>query len=310
MRISILEQLWFGELSEDPAEQEAARSFAATVAEVQGLRPFSPAVQRLLSAINNEYFTVDEVTAIIEGDTTLAARVMRTVNSAAYGLRCRCTSVRHAVTLLGSSAISQMSAAMAILDMFAGSKGPAALVTTHSASVASVTRVLAERGKFDNRDLLFTCGLLHDVGKLLLLQVSESLRLGDGEDPYPNLLAEVSKEFDVCHRREREHYGFDHGVLGGHVLRAWQIPEPIPQIVAWHHQPERALSEGGTIAASIAAIRLADRIAYLSGREPSDALWDELLEELVSVLDVDESKLAEWWPDLVTAAQASGLSST
>ncbi|MBN4050233.1 HDOD domain-containing protein [Desulfobulbus sp. AH-315-M07] len=307
IKISVLEQLWFGKLSDDPAEQEAAQSFAATVAEVQGLRPFSPAVQRLLAAIQDEYFTVDQVSEIIESDTTIAARVMRTINSAGYGLRRECTSVGHAVTMLGANAISQMAAAMAVLDMFAGAKGPAAVITVHSAAVASITRLLADRSSFGGKEVLFTCALLHDVGKLLLLQVSESLQVDAGQDPYAALLARVNRDFDRCHREEREFYGFDHAVLGGHVLRAWQIPEPVPHVVAWHHQPERAQTEGGEIEKQVAMIRLADHIAYATKRDPGEALWSELLDEFAGVLKIDASNLAEWWPDLVTAASSAAI---
>ncbi len=66
---------------------------------------------------------------------------------------------------------------------------------------------------------LFTCGFLHDIGKLFLLEAE-----GEG---YAALL---SRGMADSHERERELYGFDHANLGAHVLHAWNIPDPVPLV--------------------------------------------------------------------------------
>lgn len=302
----IIEALWFGEPGEEQADLEAARSFAATVAEVQGLRPFSPAVQRLLMAVQNEFYTVVEVTEIIEGDTSLAARVMRSVNSAAYGLRQRCKSIDHAVALLGANAISQMAAAMAILDQFAGNEGPAAGVTQHSVAAAGLARVIGSALKLPDRDALFTCGLLHDIGKLMLLQVSDTVTIGPEADPYPGLLLSLAGKLDMVHQRERELYGYDHAVLAGHVLRAWKIPEPVPQVVAWHHQPLRAYDAPGDLGKLVAAVRVADQLSFrvIESPEPDMALVEALCNEADATrIGLDDRLLTSLWDDLYDAAR-------
>ena len=66
--------------------------------------------------------------------------------------------------------------------------------------------------------------------------------------------------------------GYDHAVLGAHVLRKWGLPDPIPKVIAWHHQPTRAYAAGGAVALSVAMIRLAERIDHIlhTSPEPSD----------------------------------------
>ncbi len=308
MRVS--EDLWFGELGTDPAEQEAARSLAAMVAEMSGLRPFSPAVQRLLATIQNVYFSVGEVTKLIEGVPALSARVRRSVNSAAVGLRQRCSNVKHAVTLLGARAITQMASALQILDRFGGASEAGGIVVAHSSAVAALARVLGERLRLPERDTLFTCGILHDLGKLLMLQVSADLVVGDREDPYPKLLLDYADRRDAVHERERALYGYDHAVLGAHVLRTWQVPEPLPQVVAWHHQPERAFAAGGDIAVMVAALRLADRLAHdLRGApEPDPLRLEELAEDpSATLLGIDERNFTRLWAELVDAANTAKL---
>ncbi len=91
------------------------------------------------------------------------------------------------------------------------------------------------------------------MGKLLLLETKEIAydRIEEASEPCDEGLP--AAERDVC--------DFDHAVLGGHVLRVWGIPDPIPQIVAWHHQPVRAYDADRFTADHVALLRLADRIS-------------------------------------------------
>jgi HD-like signal output (HDOD) protein len=68
---------------------------------------------------------------------------------------------------------------------------------------------------------------------------------------------------DQLHLREREFLGYDHAVLGGHVLAKWGLPDPVPKVVAWHHQPARAYQQGGPVAVLVAVLRIADVIDTL-----------------------------------------------
>ena len=67
-------------------------------------------------------------------------------------------------------------------------------------------------------------------------------------------------------------------MLAGHVLTAWRIPEPVPQVVAWHHQPGRAYSVGGPVGMMVALLRLADAIDCQLRLDPS--LDDAFIEQL------------------------------
>ena len=43
-------------------------------------------------------------------------------------------------------------------------------------------------------------------------------------------------------------------------MKKWSLPDPIPKVVAWHHQPSRALAAGGEVAQYVCLVRLAERI--------------------------------------------------
>lgn len=300
MQFSIAEDLWFGDAAADSqAEHAAGESMVARAARILDLRPLPVAAQRLMTITRNPDYRVSEIEKIILADPSLSARVMRIVNSAALGLRARCTSVQHAIVILGGRALCDLAFSLVVFGLGHKSEGGIqGRITTHSSAVAVLARQLAMLlGRSAGE--LFTIGLFHDLGKLLELQL--------GNESYARLLDGVH-EADTAHLRERESFGYDHAVLAGHILRAWQIPEPLPTVVAWHHQPGRAFAEGGPIAELVALTRVANRLAYLL--EETERSDDELLAVLLrdagaEYLGLQAETIAGAWHDLSAAAIAS-----
>jgi putative nucleotidyltransferase with HDIG domain len=303
MQFTIIEELWFGDFSDEAAEKEAAHSLAAQAAKIVGLRPFPLAAQRLMAVARNPDYSVATLQEIVEGDPSLAARLLRLVNSSAYGLRRKCTSVQHAIMLLGGRALADLAAAVAVFDMVKN-KADAQLnaMREHACVVAGLARQLAVSNALPSDDV-FTCGLLHDLGKMLQLQL--------GDDSYPQLVREVEHRRDALHVLERERYGFDHAVLAGHVLRSWSIPDPVPQVVAWHHQVTRAYQHGGQPATMVSLLRLADRMAYeleINEGEPDEERLASLAkDEAVAYLGLPVDTLESMWLDLQLTAMESRL---
>ncbi len=285
----IREELWGSSLSNDASEQEAAQSLAALVTHFYGLKPFPSSAQKLLMLSHNEDYDVGELAAIVEEDPTLAARVLRLVNSAAYSLRMRCVSISHAVTLLGAKAISELGSALIVLDMFNDKSGPAAAIRDHVLSVAVLSRHVARLGSLPTDDI-FTCGLLHDIGKLMMLQVSET--------DYSLLLYQAGNHSGSIHLQEQKTYGYDHAVLAGHMLYIWQIPPPIPLVVAWHHKLADIIKKDKAIALMIGIILFADQLFYLlNGQEKPEK---EMVEKLINdepgkVLGITEKMVESEW---------------
>ncbi|MFH1129998.1 MAG: HDOD domain-containing protein [Pseudomonadota bacterium] len=309
MDVALNEELWFGELSDNPEEQQAAQSLVAQVAVIHGLRPFPASAQKLMSIANDPNYTVANVERIIESDPSLAARVLRVVNSAAYSLQTRCTSISHAVVLLGAKALSSIASAMAVLDLFQSKDGPMVLLREHSVSVATLSRHLAFALNcgIPTADL-FTCGLLHDLGKLLIFQTEIDGQTGQSEDHYRNLLAKFGGQPDSMHGPEREFLGFDHAVLAGHILHAWKIPDPVPVVVARHHQLKRACKEGGNVGTMVSLVHLADRLSYCVEQleEPNaDQIKALLNVESAAFLGIKGAQLGEIWNGLRAAYRSS-----
>src|SRR5512133_2469288 len=294
---SIKEELWFGGHDNSVAEGNAARSMAALVGKIVGAKPFPESARRLADLTRSEVIRIEPVVQVLERDPALSARLLRLVNSAGYALRQRCTSVRHAATLVGTDRLHQIATTAAVLDMFDARGSLASEVLEHSTVTGAISRYLGAHLSLPVDDL-FTAGFLHDIGKVMLLETEG--------DQYVELLTTHRHEAGVIHVVERSLYGFDHAVLAAHVLTEWNIPDPVPKLVAWHHDSSRSFGDSTMMTSLTQTLRLADLAAHmlLSGAEQEDfsALATS---ECASYLDISEPQLASMWDDLHTLCEKS-----
>lgn len=253
MSPSPADSLAFLDITDELARRAAAKSLAAAVSRSHGVRAFPVAVQKLLQATSDKGFKVEDVTATIESDSSLAVRILRVVNSPAFGLRMRCHKIKTAVTLLGPKRLAEIAIAAAALAWFDDESPAVSGIFSHSIGTATLARAIASRVGLAP-DEMYTCGLLHDFGKLMMIQSEDEHFLA--------MLTATAGLADVAHAREFEAYGFDHAILGAIMLAGWHIPDPVPNVVGWHHQPERAFAKGGAVARMVATLRFAERVAH------------------------------------------------
>jgi putative nucleotidyltransferase with HDIG domain len=291
-----LEQLWFGDLPDTDAEVAAAQSMLAETARLVGLHPFPETAAKILQLSRDPGCEVSALTKLIESDPSFAIKTLRLVNSAAFNVQVQCSSIGHAVSLLGNKAIGELAASWAVLDMFDRPDPRYLRLKQHATTVAALARHLATRLGLPAEDV-YTCGLMHDLGKLLALE-------GNPTGYLKRLDASASKA-DELHLAERDLLGFDHALLAGHVMRQWEIPDPVPLVVGWHHQPARALEQGGEVARMVSLVRVADQLSYLladASVEPDSAAAEIAREGSADYLRLNAEELERWWFDLAAVA--------
>jgi putative nucleotidyltransferase with HDIG domain len=289
---SILEELWFGEDDSQASDEQAATSFAAAMADLEGLRPFSDVARRVLDEVGNPNFEIGRLQSIIEQDPALATKVLRLANSAAFRPREPCGSVKQAIMVLGARTLGEVAMSLSLMAMFSDGSGVGRAVRDHCASTAALVRTLS-LARANAGTATYIVGLLHDFGKLLLIQAQPAT--------YLKIHGHDVSEPDTIHVREREVLGYDHAVLGAHMLRKWGLPDPIPKIIAWHHQPTRAYSAGGAVALSVALIRLAERIDHIlhTSPEPSDHVLAHVAQTTdCQYLGFSARDLQKFWDEL------------
>ncbi len=250
----------FTEGDRDEATIEASGSFAAKLAHVDGLKTFPVVAQQVFALLSSPDFEVSDVTEALSDDPSLAVGVLRMANSAFFAGTQTISSLDQAFVRLGSRSVREVVAAVATMDLFPDSGGVGKQIRDHCAATAAVAQFLARKFAPNRAGDVFLAGLMHDVGKMLLIE--------SGEIDYAVENIDAMKP-DNSHVEEKSLLGYDHAILGGHVLANWKIPSPIPKVVAWHHQPLRA-NKDAPVAPLVAMLRVADQLDVILRSNSSD----------------------------------------
>lgn len=205
--------------------------------------------------------TMRDVGAIIENDPGLAARLLKIVNSAFYGVSSKIISIRRAVALLGIREIRCLVLATVVIEQF--STLPGGLLSMRefwafSVRSALFAKALASRQGGEKHDEpVFVCALLHDIGRLIFYRRIPDLARQAG------LLA-TSMGIDEIEAEKRV-IGFDHYEAGARLARLWNLPEIIAATMGNHSQPEKA----GEYAEEAAIVSLASWLSMNTPYEPA-----------------------------------------
>ena len=279
----VLPEFWYPQWSDQQDCMAASLRMSAILRKIESVKPFPQAAHKLIQMLSDPQIDLQRASNIIEEDPGFASQVLRLSNSALFGGLSACKTVAQAVVRLGTRSLKELIYSASIAGLFRDVMGVGSSIRDHLTTSAAIVRFLAQELDVEDFELYYICGLMHDVGKLLLLQM--------GDEDYGILLEnQEQKRTGRAHEAERSLLGFDHAVLGGHVMLQWKIPYPIPQVVAWHHTPERTASKPA-LARIVNMIRLVDLI--IPQLIQGDLQFDETMRYQAQKVEIDESFLSQ-----------------
>jgi putative nucleotidyltransferase with HDIG domain len=178
--------------------------------------------------------SLEKVAGIVARDPGMAAKILHLANSSFFGVRNPSSNPRQAVTLLGLETMRMLVLTVSIFSRFKpADDGLISMETVwaHSrATGALAARIAKSEGADANTvDHAAAAGLLHDIGKLILMN---SL-----PDAYHDVLLQARTAHIPFWQVEQAALGASHAEVGACLLRLWGVPAPIIEAVAWHHRP-------------------------------------------------------------------------
>jgi len=209
--------------------------FLERIAAGQFELPLLPEVSsRVLAATQDENCDAKSLSAMIHRDAALAGHVLRIANSPLYAPTVPIVSLQQAVSRLGMKKIREIALLVACQSKVFKVPGFDAMVRAlfrHCVAAAAYAQEIARLRRW-NVEESFLCGLLHDAGKPVLLQ----------------LLADVQKEQKIGVEIGLVNDVLDemHGSVGARLVEGWKLPERIVETIACHHRPQDARSSGQT----------------------------------------------------------------
>ncbi|MBI5137712.1 MAG: HDOD domain-containing protein [Nitrospirae bacterium] len=230
--------------------------------EVKALPAMSVTAQRVIEITHNPRANAAGLQDVILYDQALSTHLLRVANSPFYSPRVPVTEVQRAVVLLGFEQVKKICIFYATKGILKRPGLAETLLWEHSLGTSIAARVVAEHWQPDIAAQAFTAGLLHDVGKSVLMGIPEA--------DYESLLRTFYNESIPLAELERDRYGFDHAYVGAQVSLHWKLPQVLVKAIAHHHGEVPAdLTQDQTDLTRI--LRLANRFAHAAGigrREP------------------------------------------
>jgi HD-like signal output (HDOD) protein len=216
-------------------------------------------IHEIMEVISRKSSSATDLTAIIESDPALTARILTVANSPYYGFVKKISNVTHAIVVLGFQEIQNIALSMSVLQMFdrKGSEFSEQL-WRHCFSVGVGTRMVGKYLNLKVDGTFFVSGLLHDVGKIFVSQyLAES---------FHRILSAMGDEGNLYgyHALEERILGITHQEVGQILLGSWMFPPDVREAVAFHHDP--AASQGSPLLA--ACVHLADVLCTARGITP------------------------------------------
>ena len=234
--------------------------------------------------------SVTQLARVTSRDQVLAARMLRLANSAYCAPLQEITTISEAVVRLGTASVRNVVLATCMASRLQsgntyGTQGRS--LAAHGIGTAFLAQLIA-RLAVVNQEEAFLYGLVHDIGKLLVLQLSKDYVRGGGKAPADDeVLAAIEAR---------------HAEFGGRVLREWRLPPVIEEPVVYHHRPDDSPSH--TLEASVCYVanRLSHRYGFGCAASPDALVLDDPIAARLGLTEAWLTDLDARAPELFKSA--------
>jgi len=269
-------------VSEESLESAIARSLERNDVDL----PLKPEiVTRVLALSRDPDACFNHLSRLIHNDPMLAAHVIRVSNSSAYMGRVRITTLRQAVTRIGMRMLSELAITVGISEVFRvpGFEHEAEHIWRHALTTASFAREVAKICGA-HEEASFLCGLLHTIGRPVVLRTAVSTANEMGEDISHEEIVDLLEAWEAT--------------VGRRLGAAWDLPRPVREAILHHQDFTKAEIFRDLVAVTQLASLMATRVI-------DDEVLAEGLKEHPATCELEISE--EAMDDLIERAEKSLL---
>jgi putative nucleotidyltransferase with HDIG domain len=202
-----------------------------TILDSLGLKavPVMPqAAQKAFQLATNPKADAQDFIEVIEADEGLSARIVKIANSVFYDRGGGSKTISDAVQVIGTTELRGLLNASALSDVFSVKHSLRGVFWSHDIATALTARIIAQRVLPSQAEHALLAGLMHDVGKLLMLQRHT--------DTYEKITRRGAQEGLESIVAEATEYPFDHTEVGQLIAERWNFSEDLTAAIRFHHQ--------------------------------------------------------------------------
>ena len=199
-------------------------------------------LEELIKRLSDVESSLESIEGLIEIDQAITSRILKVSNKVEFlePDEPRITSVHDALHKIGLEHAKRISLNVSVLDLMENVEFPPtfrfASLWQHCLGVAVASSILAEELGYENPDQAYTCGLVHDIGKLIKIKFNQ-------EEFCTEVQAAREGNMDL-HDFEMINECLMHDTLGSLMMEFWQMPAELTAVIRYHHQGHRAMRVG------------------------------------------------------------------
>lgn len=190
-------------------------------------------IYEIRAVIDNPMSSIADVEKVMHNDPVLTTKVLKLVNSAYYSIPGGVTQLSRAIGYLGFDTVHQLVLSATIIDSLKSLPDGSFKMSElwkHSLGTGIASESI---GHFINYPLpadLFTCGLVHDIGKIALLVIEPELM--------QNIVTEANQK-NITYLEAELKLGIpSHTHIGCLLAQRWKLPLGFQKVIKYHHQKE------------------------------------------------------------------------
>ncbi len=206
------------------------------VARIETVGTLPEVMTRIMELVRDPEAGALDLAQEIARDPALTMKLLRLVNSAAYGLHRRIMTVPDAVVVLGFDEVERLALSITVIESLGLDRDSVRLTRQlwrHSlaCSVACSVFELRYVTLMPNLRGAHVAGLLHDIGKAVLMQHFPETYAGALQ------LAEEG-HCNICEAEQEVLDGYTHADVGRWIAERWDLPHPLVEAIGGHHEPD------------------------------------------------------------------------
>jgi putative nucleotidyltransferase with HDIG domain len=241
-------------MQETPVTAAGKPDLIAELQAIENLPTLPIVAQQVMKLVASPNANMAQIAAVVSRDQAIAARVVRLVNSAFYGMRSRVGSIQHAIVVLGLNVVKNLVVGVSVVKMFEDSAQASIFdrqqFWVHTFACARAARLLAERTGRSEPEDYFVAGLLHDIGILVLDQFFHPR--------FVDILGLSIRERIEYNDAERRVLGLNHGEVGAVLAQKWRVPDFVAHTIRFHHEPGCMPTDASAARDIVALVHFAD----------------------------------------------------
>ncbi len=233
--------------------------------DTQEFATLPPVATRILKLLENDNIDFRDIARIVETDATLTLKLLKVANSPLYATRTEVSSVQQAIVTLGLNRLTNIVLGISIFSRFflSSQKQAADLIQKfwwHSSCTGMVAKSLAEKINRFYKENEFIGGLLHDIGKLAMIQYDAK--------KYHEVIRITAQDKITDVEAEKKVFELDHIEVGTYIANIWKLPLDLTTIIS-NHNNLKELDSNRELAA---IVRFADVLCELWGADMYEGL--------------------------------------